>query len=158
MRPVHAFACCLLIVALVLPLVALQAAGPLERERRYKLFITMSGASDACGLSSENMRSAFTQAVRDGGLQITESSAYSLFLQSTTIRYETDTCITSLDARAVVNTRYFNPATAGEKQGRVELWASKLLLASDLSEHGVQTSSASRSLGQSFVERWRQDQ
>ena len=158
MRPLFALSCCLLIVGLLLPMMAPQAAGPLEQVRRYKLFVNLSGASSACGLSSDAMRSAFAEAVRDGGLDVVQSSSYALYLRATTIRYERDTCITSLDARAVLDTRFIDPRTAGETQGRVELWANKLLLASDLPEHGVQTNSGARSLGQAFVERWRQNQ
>lgn len=158
MRPFYAVFCCLLIVGLVLPLGSPQAAGPLEQVRRYKFFVNLSGASDACGLSSDAMRSAFAEAVRDGGLEVVQSSSYSLYLRATTLRYERETCITSLDARAVLDTRFIDPRTAGEVQGRVELWANKLLLASDLPEHGVQVNSGARSLGQAFVERWRQSQ
>lgn len=158
MRPLYAFFCCLLVAGLTLPSSAPQAVGPLEQVSRYKLFVNLSGASSACGLSSDAMRSAFAEAVRDGGLEVVQSSSYSLYLRATTIRYERETCITSLDARAVLDTRFIDPRTAGETQGRVELWASKLLLASDLPEHGVQVHSGARSLGQAFVERWRQAQ
>ncbi len=135
------------------------AGGPLENARRFKLFLTdLSEASQACGLTPSAMSTAFMRSVRDGGIEIVESSAYWLNVRATTIRYSPKVCITNLDARAQVNTRYFNPATIDEKEGRVELWARSLLLVSDVEEHGVQVNSALRGLGQSFLERWRRDQ
>lgn len=135
------------------------AGGPLENARRFKLFLTdLSEAGRSCDLTPSAMSAAFVRSLDDSGIQITESSAYWLNIRATTIRYSPEVCITNLDARAQVNTRYFNPATIDEKEGRVELWGRSLLLASDVEEHGVQVNSALRSLGQSFLERWRRDQ
>ncbi len=152
-------------IALVLMFAAVAGAaaqtpgGPLKGTKLFKFFATeLNQDSIACGLDQAAFQSAFMSSPRDKGLQVTDSSGYWISVRATTVRMDNDLCVTNVDASVMLNSSYFNPATASERVGRIQLWSNASLQVSSRSVHASAVNDAFRQLGRAFAEDWQRDQ
>lgn len=133
--------------------------GPLKGTSLFKFFATdLNQDGIACGLDKGAFQSAFMSWPRDKGLQITDSSGYWISVRATTVRMDNDLCVTNVDASVMVNSSYFNPATASERVGRIQLWTNASLQISSRSVHASAVTDAFRELGRALAEDWQRDQ
>ena len=91
------------------------------------------------------------------GVTETDSSAYWVFIRATTLTYDENSCITNVDASLLVNTRYFDPGSASQLVGKVQLWSRGGLLISDITEHPSVVTNAFGDLGGLLAEELERD-
>ncbi len=142
------------------PVAAQSAGGAMKGVFSLKFFVSNFSQNNLrCRLTAAGFEEAFTKPLRERNIQITKSSAYWIFIRATTLfQEEEESCITYIDAQLMASTRFFNPATASERAGKVELWSDGGLYISDLEEHSEQVNDAFAQLGRRFVIEWLQDQ
>ncbi len=135
-----------------------QARG-LDKIRNIKFTIAnLNDQSAACGLTEEDLRSAFLAPLQGSGIKITTSSAYFFYIKTTTVTYIEDTCITYVDAELLLTERYFNPATGSERTGLIRKWLRGGLRASGKAQHAKAVSDVFNDLGAEFRRVWERDQ
>jgi hypothetical protein len=101
---------------------------------------------------------SFQQPLAQKGITVQRAAHVWIQLQTTTVRYEGDVCISYIEARAIQNTRYFDRKTETDRSGRVLLWSDSGLFVTSLTNHGVTTNIGWRDLARSFMRKWTIDQ
>jgi len=134
------------------------AEGALKNVSAVKFFIgDFNEFSTKCGLDKGQLKQAFMGRANGGGISETDSSAYWIFIRATTLTYDENSCITNVDASLLVNTRYFDPGSAAEMVGKVQLWTRGGLLISDITEHPAVVTNAFGDLGGLLAEELERD-
>jgi hypothetical protein len=154
-----------LVVALALGLAlspgagAQSVGGPLKGTQGFKFFVTdLNSDSLRCGLDKSTFQEAFMTWPKGKGLSVTTSSGYWISVRATTVEMDDDLCVTNLDASVMVNSSYFNPATASDRVGRIQLWTQGTLQISSRGQHAKNVDEALRALGSGLAEAWQRDQ
>jgi hypothetical protein len=133
--------------------------GPLANINVVQMSVApLSEQSRSCGFDSSLILDSFKQPLENEGIVIQRAAHVWIQLQVTTVRYETDICISYIEARAVQNTRYFDRKTGTERSGRVLLWSDGGLFVTGVTNHGVTTNIGWRDLARSFMRKWEMDQ
>ncbi len=134
-------------------------AGALTGIQDVKLNVSGLGHySKQCGLTREAFERALFGGFNEGEIRLSNSSSYWLHTQVTTIVFDSTNCVSNVEVTLYANTRYYNPATLGEKTGRVELWRRGGLYSSVAESHQVQINSALRKISLVLREAWKKDQ
>ncbi|MCZ4282965.1 hypothetical protein O4H49_19435 [Kiloniella laminariae] len=146
-------------LALITGGISAASAGALTNVRDVKLNVSgLNYYSEQCGLSREVFERALFGAFNEGELRLTRSSAYWLHTKVTTIIFDKVNCVSNVEVVLYANTRYFNPATASEMIGRVEVWNNGGLYSSEAETHQVQVNNALHKMGTSLRDAWAKDQ
>lgn len=133
--------------------------GPLAGVNVLQMSVApLSEHARACGLEANLILDSFKQPLTERGITVQEAAHVWVQLQTTTVRYEGDLCISYIEALAVQNTRYFDRKTETERSGRVLLWSKGGLFVTGLANHGVTTNIGWRDLAREFMRKWEMDQ
>lgn len=133
--------------------------GPLANVNVVQMSVApLSDQAHVCGLQDDLILDSFRQPLTEAGITILPAAHVWIQLQATTIRYEGDICISYIEARALLNTRYFDRNSETERSGRVLLWSDAGLFVTGIANHGVTTNIGWRDLARSFIRKWKMDQ
>lgn len=133
--------------------------GPLADVQVVQMSVApLSEQARACGFDSQMILDSFRQPLSEKGIVVQEAAHVWLQLQTTTVRYEGDICISYIEARALENTRYFDRKTQTNRSGRVLLWSDGGLFVTGAVNHAATTEIGWRDLSRSFVRKWTMDQ
>ncbi len=133
--------------------------GPLANIDVVQMSVApLSDQAHICGLEADLILDSFRQPLREEGIVVQQAAHVWIQLQATTIRYESDICISYIEARALQNTRYFDRKTETERSGRVLLWSDAGMFVTGITNHGVTTNIGWRDLARSFMRKWKMDQ
>ena len=106
--------------------------GPLAKVNVVQMSVApLSDQAKACGFDSQLILDSFEQPLTEQGIVVQQAAHVWIQLQTTTVRYEGDICISYIEARAVQNTRYFDRKTETDRSGRVAVNP-------DLTVHGLE--------------------
>ena len=145
----------LLAVALLAPASGARA-DPFANLLAVKLTMPALGeAAEPCGLDRAALEAAFFKPLAKRGIEAVPSgTGYRLFLRAVTISYLEETCVSYIEARLLLTTRYQDAANRQERSGHVLLWSDGQLLASDAREHGITLEHGMLKLGSALAARW----
>ena len=131
-------------------------SDPLHNVREVKLTMAEPGeAARSCGLNRQALESVFFAPLAERGIRsVVSGTGYRLLLRTTTISYLEESCVSYVEAKLLLTTRYQDSANQQEQSGNVELWANGGLYASDRREHAASVERAMRRLGGEFAQRW----
>ena len=133
--------------------------GPLANVNVVQMSVApLSDPSHVCGFEQNLILESFAQPLREQGIVVQQAAHVWIQLQATTVRYESDICISYIEARALQNTRYFDRKPESERSGRVLLWSDAGLFVTGIENHGVTTNIGWRDLARSFMRKWALDQ
>lgn len=133
--------------------------GPLANVDVVQMSVApLSEQSLGCGFDTNLILDSFQQPLAEKGITVQRAAHVWIQLQATTLRYESDVCISFIEARAIQNTRYFDRKTETDRSGRVLLWSDSGLFVTGAANHGVTTNIGWRDLARSFTAKWTLDQ
>ncbi|GAB4394454.1 MAG: hypothetical protein Tsb0032_19750 [Kiloniellaceae bacterium] len=133
--------------------------GPLANVEVVQMSVApLSDHARLCGFDSNLILESFQQPLTEQGIVVQQAAHVWIQLQTTTVHYEGDICISYIEARAIQNTRYFDRKTETDRSGRVLLWSDGGLFVTGLTNHGVTTNIGWRDLARSFMRKWTMDQ
>ena len=133
--------------------------GPLANVTVVQMSVApLSEQSRGCGFDSNLVLDSFQQPLTERGIVVQRAAHVWIQLQVTTLRYDSDICISYIEARAVQNSRYFDRKTNSERSGRVLLWNDGGLFVTGVTNHGVTTNIGWRDLARNFMRKWTMDQ
>ena len=148
-----------LVLGLAVGAGAQSVGGPLKGTQAFKFLVTdLNSDSLRCGLEKSAFQEDFMTWPAGKGLSVTTSSGYWIAVRATTVEMDDDLCVTNLDASVMVNSSYFNPATASDRVGRIQLWTQGTLQVTSRDQHAKAVGEALRSLGSGLAEAWQRDQ
>ena len=94
--------------------------GPLANVTVVQMSVApLSEQSRGCGFDSNLVLDSFQQPLTERGIVVQRAAHVWIQLQVTTLRYDSDICISYIEARAVQNSRYFYRKTNSARSGRV---------------------------------------
>jgi hypothetical protein len=133
--------------------------GPLAAVNVLQMSVApLSDQARGCGLDPNLILDSFKQPLTEKGITVLEAAHVWIQLKATTLRYDSEVCITYIEAVAVQNTRYMDRKTESERSGRVLLWSDGGLFVSGVANHGVTTNIGWRDLARNFIRKWEIDQ
>ena len=137
---------------------AILPAGPLAGVEVMQMSMAPLGPeSQRCGLQTNLINESFQQPLTANGIVLQKAAHFRVIIKTTTGIYQSDTCITNIEATVVQTTSYFDRRTQQDRAGQVLLWSQSRLFVSGQPDHVVVVNIGTRELARSFVEKWKAD-
>lgn len=135
---------------------AVRPAGPLAGVEVMQMSVAPLGPeSQRCGLQTNLISESFQEPLTANGIVLQKAAHFRVIIKTTTGIYQSDTCITNIEASVVQTTSYFDRRSQQDRAGQVLMWSQSRLFVSGQPDHVVVVNIGTRELARSFVASWK---